>query len=640
MEYVFIFAGSEFIQFMKKQYSTRLFIGLLCALLYSMATYSNIVLPKATSVAAIADAGMVPVHNPDAAIPTNLVFNAPQATAVSGSFTASPTASGYLSLITTSATLSSHPVVGVQYHSGDVIGNATVMRFGTDTLFEAVGLQPNTTYYVFVFEYTTCTCTDFSIYDTVALSGSITTLPPPCVAPTGQPTNLIFGTPTATGVSATFTATTADEYLIIYSINAVANTPPVNGNVYASGSLLGNGIVLSQGNTTSFTATGLAPGTTYYFTIFPLNNLNCSPAPAYNTASPLYGSITTPSAGLNFYYGNFHSHTEYSDGTGLPSGDFAYADAANCMDFLGISEHNHVAAGMSLNNWIRGRAQAATASTATFLALYGMEWGVISGGGHVIVYGIPDLLGWDPGEYQHFVAKSDYIGTAGLFSTINGYGGNAFATLAHPNNSDYTNIMTTYNAAADNAIVGTAVESGPAFSTSTTYNDPPTSMAYLTYYRNMLARGYHLGPVMDHDNHNVTHGHTSNIRTVVLATSLTEDNIMGAMRAMRFYASEDCSAQVTFKVNNNVLGSIVTAAGAPTITVTTTTANPVTSLKIYSGVPGSGSTATVLVSTSNGTITYTHTALTNGSTRYYYIDITESDGTRIITSPVWYTRND
>jgi hypothetical protein len=269
-----------------------------------------------------------------------------------------------------------------------------------------------------------------------------------------------------------------------------------------------------------------------------------------------------------------------------------------------------------------------------------MEWGVISGGGHVIVYGVPNLLGWDAGQYNTFVAKNDYIGTSGLFRTINNFGGNALATLAHPNNSDYGGIMSTYNAEADSAIVGTAVENGPSTSTNTTYSDPPSSMSFLTFYRNMLARGYHLGPTIDHDNHNVTHGHTNLSRTVVLAPSLTENEILGAMRKMRFYASQDCSAYVNFKVNNNTLGSIITNAGAPNITVTATTSNPITSLKIYSGVSGSGTNATILTSTTTGTINYTHTALANGNSIYYYLDITESDGKRIITSPIWYTRND
>ena len=57
------------------------------------------------------------------------------------------------------------------------------------------------------------------------------------------------------------------------------------------------------------------------------------------------------------------------------------------------------------------------------------------------------------------------------------------------------------------------------------------------------------------------------------------------------------------------------------------------------GVPGSGSAATTLTSTTSSSLTYTHTALANLATEYYFLDITESDGTRTITAPIWYTRD-
>lgn len=568
--------------------------------------------------------------------PTNLVFGSSTPTTISGSFTASGTYS-YLVVASKFPNLNAAPVERCNYDIGNTIGNGKVVSFGAATSFTVTGLEPNSNYYVFVFAYN-CNCG--SVYRSAApLSGSKATAMLPCTAPLGQPSALVFGTPTATGVSGSFTATNADGYLVLYRTAATLSAQPTNGTTYTAGGTLGNAVVLSVGNATTFSAAGLTAGTTYYFTIYALNDL-CSNGPAYNTTSPLSGSVTLTATALNYYFGNFHSHSEYSDGTGLPSGDFAYGDAASCMDFLGISEHNHVSAGMSLANWNLGRAQAAAATTPTFLALYGMEWGTISTGGHVVVYGVPNLLGWDAGQYQTFVAQGDYTGTSGLFPTISSFGSNAFATLAHPNNTDFNGIMSTYNAVADAAIVGSAVENGPATSTNTTYSDPPASMSDLTFYRNMLARGYHLGPTIDHDNHNITHGHTTTGRTVVLATSLTENSILDAMRQMHFYASEDCSAYVTFKVNNNPLGSIVTSSGAPVITVTATASNPITSLKIYSGVPGSGTNATILTSSTSGNLTYTHTALTNGSTRYYYIDITESDGKRIITSPIWYSRND
>jgi hypothetical protein len=572
--------------------------------------------------------------------PTNLILNSATSSTLSGSFTTAGSYS-YLVVIGTSSTLEATPVERGNYTIGNTIGTGRVVSTGIETSFTASGFLPGTTYYVFVFSYSATSCNCGAVYRSNApLIGTKTTANPACTAPTTQPTALVFNNATSTSVSATYTTTTADDYLVVYSTAATVNTPPSNGIFYSAGSTIGNAIVLSVSSTPTFSVTGLTAGGTYYFTIYALNEIACNNGPIYNTTSPLTASITLTSGALNFYFGNFHSHSEYSDGTGLPSGDFAYGDAASCMDFLGISEHNHVSAGMALANWSLGRAQAAASTTSTFLALYGMEWGVISGGGHVIVYGVPDLLGWDTGQYNTFTAKNNYIGASGLFPTINAYGGNAFATLAHPNNSDYQGIMSTYNADADLAIVGTAVENGPSTSTNTTYSDPPSSMAYLTFYRNMLARGYHLGPTIDHDNHNVTHGRTALSRTVVLAPSLTENNILDAMRQMHFYASQDCSGYVTFKLNGNQLGSSITSTGAPNITVTSSTSNPVTSLKIYSGVPGSGTNATILTSTTSGTIDYTHTELTNGSSRYYYIDITESDGKRIITAPIWYTRND
>lgn len=365
--------------------------------------------------------------------------------------------------------------------------------------------------------------------------------------------------------------------------------------------------------------------------------------------STTWGFTTVAGSGsLNYYFGNLHAHSSYSDGnadntTKIPSDDYTYAKTALCMDFLGISEHNHATAGMSIANWQPGRTQAAAATTSTFVGLYGMEWGVISGGGHVIVYGMDSLIGWEAGNYDIFVAKSVYTGTGGLFDILNRHGGNALAYLAHPNNTDFNNVLgNAFDVNADNAIVGSTVETGPAFSTNTTYTNPGTSMAHLSYYRNMLSKGYHLGPTIDHDNHNMTFGHTAKTRLVVRASSLTENNLLDGMKKMRFYASQDCSAKIDFVINTTeVIGSIVTKAGAPVIGVTSTgTTSAISSVKIMFGVPGSGTAATQLTSSASGTFTYTDNALTNGNQRYYYLDITETNGSRIITSPIWYTRND
>ena len=197
------------------------------------------------------------------------------------------------------------------------------------------------------------------------------------------------------------------------------------------------------------------------------------------------------------------------------------------------------------------RSQATAATTSNFIALHGQEWGIIGTqgaagdhAGHVIVYGLDSLVGWEAGNYQVNVAKSTYLPAGGLFDIINRHGNNAFATLAHPDNYDYNDILhVAFNSKADDAIVGSAVESGPAFSVDTTYTNPSTLATY-AFYKNMLAKGYHLGPTVDHDNHNFTFGKTAKSRLAVMATSLSESNILDAMRKMRFYATEDCNARI------------------------------------------------------------------------------------------------
>ncbi len=351
----------------------------------------------------------------------------------------------------------------------------------------------------------------------------------------------------------------------------------------------------------------------------------------------------------NYYFGNIHAHSSYSDGnkdssTSLlttPLQDFNYANASQHIDFYGISEHNHYSAGMkSPAYYHKGIIDANTATTdGSFVALYGMEWGVISGGGHVIVYGYDSLLGWDTNDYDVYVAKNDYTS---LWKKINEKQG-AFAYLAHPDPSDYEDLFgNPVNLSADNAIVGLAGRSGPAFSTNTTYSNPATSNN-IADYNNALKLGYHLGVGLDHDTHNSVFGRQTAGRLVVMATSLTQNSILEAFRKMRFYCSDDWNVKVDFTINNQPMGSIVAQTGTPTINVSLTdpnTSETISSISVYYGIPGSGANPTILnTATNSSTLSYTHT-IANNTTYYYYLKITQADGDIIWTSPIWYTRND
>ncbi len=366
----------------------------------------------------------------------------------------------------------------------------------------------------------------------------------------------------------------------------------------------------------------------------------------------------------NFYFGNIHSHSSYSDGnkdsttSGYynPADDYNYAKASYHMDFLGIAEHNHFSSnnnpGMHVGHYPMGLYQADTANhNGSFVAMYGMEWGTISQGGHVVVYGVPQLIGWESGSggwgssnnYNIFCAKGDY---ASFWPIVRSYP-TAFVTLAHPQTDDYGQLIdaAAYNANTDSVVVGVAIRSGSANSTTTDYSDPPAT-SYESKYWKALAKGYHVGPAIDHDNHYSTFGRTNKSRTVVLAASLHRDSIMAAYKARRFYASDDWNAQVNFTINGHYMGDVFTTNNNSNISVTITDPDApgdpndnINKIEIYYGISGDGNNATILTSnTGSTTLNYAHASLTEIK-YYYFAKITQVGGDIIWTAPIWVYRN-
>lgn len=358
-------------------------------------------------------------------------------------------------------------------------------------------------------------------------------------------------------------------------------------------------------------------------------------------------------AQLNYYYGNLHAHSGYSDGnqdeatSGLstPGQNFYYAKSSYHFDFLGISEHNHYQAGMKTPlDYHKGQFQADTANVnGTFVAMYGMEWGVISNGGHLLIYGYPNLIGWDTipatnqPDYEVYCSKYNYDSLWKILAATPG----VFASLAHPDTYDYDSLnQRSRNALYDGVIAGVAVRSGSATSTTTDYSDAPAT-SYLSYFRRALSLGYHVAPTIDHDNHRTTFGRISQTRTVILASALHRDTLMAALRQMHFYASDDWNARLSFTVNGAMMGSDFNAATDNQIAVSVSDVDAgdnVSKIEVFYGVPGSGTLPTVLTSNNNSSsLTFTHTT-TVGNAYYYYIRVTQVDGDLLISAPIWVNR--
>ncbi len=366
-------------------------------------------------------------------------------------------------------------------------------------------------------------------------------------------------------------------------------------------------------------------------------------------------------AQYNFYFGNLHSHTAYSDGNKdsatvfceYPGCSFNAAKTSYHMDFLGISEHNHFSStnnpGMHVADYAKGVYQADTANkNGSFVCMFGFEWGVISNGGHVVTYGVPGLVGWEKGSgawgssnnYDIYCAKSDY---SSFWKIVNGYPG-AFSVLAHPQDDDYNGLVdtaATFNFSADSAVTGIAIRSGDAFSATNDYSDVAPTL-YQAKYFSALAKGYYVGPTCDHDNHYTNFGKTNKTRTVILAKALNKDSLMSAMKQRRFYATDDWNTQVTFSVNGNIMGSKVILNSNSSINVTVydpDAGDNVKRIDIYYGIPGSNISPVILTTQqSANTLNYIHTTIV-GDKYYYLAKITQTDGDYIWTAPVWVTHD-
>ena len=591
--------------------------------------------------------------------PSNLQLTNVTTTSMDGSFSPSVDASEYLVVVSTNSALTANPLNTIVYDAGDALGGGIVVYRGGATNFSVANLTHSTTYHFFVFSINNFACSGGPVY----LTGSpltaqkSTNILLPCTTPAKDANNLILQ-PDVNSITGFFNPGdgVTDAYMVLMSTGNSLSSLPQDGVLYALGSVLGNATIISTGKNYSFHAANLAGQTNYYFFIVPYNTA-CIGGPLYKTNSILQdNAVTTTIPQTNHYFGNLHSHSSHSDGnqddkTKTPYDDYEFAQNALCMDFLGISEHNHYSAnnnpGMTLAEYYQGITDATnyTIANPNFLALYGMEWGTLTNGGHVLVYGIDSLIGWEiingNPNYDIYIPKNDFTSSTGLFSKINSFNSlNAFSSLAHPSFNDYQKLTTTpYNASVDSALVGVAIESGPAFSTNASYNEPGSNMEFLYYYQILLSKGYRVGPMIDHDNHNMTFGRTANSRTAVIANSISKTDFIHAMRNMRFYATQDCNTKANIKIFGQEMGSEMSHQFAPAINITTensvSSAAPI--IRLMYGVSGSGIAPVEIASINGSNMNYTDNTLQPNKTAYYYADISYGSK-RTITAPIWYTR--
>ena len=237
--------------------------------------------------------------------------------------------------------------------------------------------------------------------------------------------------------------------------------------------------------------------------------------------------VITDGKELQFYRGEVHSHTVDSDARGSIEEAMVYARDVGKVDFFAVTDHCTY---MEPQDMLRHKRVADSFNkNGSFAALYGYEPGWDKRGfwGHMNVLGNEWLLYAPhtpmPQLFEKLKQEEDVI-----------------AQFNHPgeNWGDFDSFAG-HDDEIDRRICLQEVK----------------RMEFDDHYALSLARGWHVSPMYNEDNHGADWTTRTTGTSVVLAHSLTRENIMDAMRKRRTYATLDNTMRISYRVNGEWLGA-------------------------------------------------------------------------------------
>ncbi len=281
-----------------------------------------------------------------------------------------------------------------------------------------------------------------------------------------------------------------------------------------------------------------------------------------------------PSVPLNVYFGNLHAHTSYSDGKGTPAEAYEYARDVAKLDFLAITEHNHLIGGDKATPEQRtvlysGPDQTALVPTARrmtengkFVALHGQEFSTMSKGNHVNIFDVDEVLEVPPGEFHTLLEwlknHPDSTGEAPVFQLNH-------PALGGPPNKQIGKKEYGRDDFVDDG--GWIRNIGGASSLIEVLNGEPlpgmdgdrSPQIMEDFFYRYLQLGFRVAPTGDQDNHRRNWGTATESRTGIIAPALSTKDILEAMRERHVYATEDKNLKLIFRVNGHLCGDILSS---------------------------------------------------------------------------------
>ena len=362
-------------------------------------------------------------------------------------------------------------------------------------------------------------------------------------------------------------------------------------------------------------------------------------------------SFTIGEATFQRYFGQLHSHTQYSDGAGSLESALAYVkalpDNAN-VDFVAFTDHSNYfdksgaanpegalydmtkATEYSQQTWKSYKDAVAafnTENTGSMVAIAGFEMTWSGGPGHINTFNTPGIVSRNNTTLNNKTKDAGLQAYYKLLSQTEG--ANSISQFNHPGTTFGNFIDFGYwDAVVDTRMYMVEVGNGEGQIGAGGY--------YPSYEQYIMAldKGWHVAPTNNQDNHKGRWGNANDARDVILTDDFTEDGIYAALRARRMYATEDKNLDLDYTVNGNMMGSIIDVPKKLSFEIS------------FNDPDRTDSIAKVELVVNSGKVAYTWDSaadLAKGSVSvelapeytYYFVRVTEGDGDLAVTAPVW-----
>ncbi|WP_228738117.1 CehA/McbA family metallohydrolase [Vescimonas fastidiosa] len=353
------------------------------------------------------------------------------------------------------------------------------------------------------------------------------------------------------------------------------------------------------------------------------------------------------------YFGQLHSHTQYSDGAGPLTDALRYVEnlpASANVQFVAFTDHSNYFDSSSSPNveaalydtslvkdsdanhsWKTYKdtiAKFNEDNAGSMVAIGGFEMTWSGGPGHINTFNTPGIVSRNNKTLNN---KTDDAGMKAYYALLSqAEGATSISQFNHPGTT-FGNFkdFNYWDPVIDSRMYMVEVGNGEGAIGAGGY--------YPSYEQYIMAldKGWHLAPTNNQDNHKGKWGNANDARDVILTDDFSEQGIYEAIRALRMYATEDKNLELTYTVNGLMMGSSITEI-PDKLNVEVTVNDP----------DASDSIAKVEVVANSGKVAYTWdnaaqlrsgklSATLDPSYSYYFIRVTQKDGDLAVTSPVW-----